>query len=346
VSYAISCSKPLPGRISFPSVCSCSILFLLLFTVSALAHEVRPAYLELRETTADTYDILWKVPGLGDNLRLGLYVELPAGSVNVTEPRAAMVNGAFAQRWTVKRAGGLAGGTIHIAGLESTTTDVLVRLERLDGTTQVARLMPATPSFVVEAEPRALEVASTYTVLGIEHILSGIDHLLFVLALLIITGGGWKLVKTVTAFTLSHSMTLSLATLGYVHIPQRPVEAVIALSIVFVASEIVHAQAGRPGLTQRAPWVVSFIFGLAHGLGFASGLSDAGLPVAHIPTALLFFSLGVESGHLLFIGAVLSLVALALRIRIPIPRWAYLVPPYAIGTMAMFWVIQRTLSFV
>jgi HupE / UreJ protein len=332
--------------ISALSARSCSILLFLLFVSTALAHEVRPAYLEMRETSADTYDVLWKVPGLGDNLRLGLYVELPAGCTNVTEPHAVMVNGAFAQRWTVKCAGGLAGGTIHIAGLQSTATDVLVRLERLDGTTQVTRLMPSSPSFVVAAVPHALAVARTYTVLGIEHILSGIDHLLFVLALLIITGGGWKLVKTVTAFTLSHSITLSLATLGYVHIPQRPVEAVIALSIVFVASEIVHARAGRPGLTERAPWVVAFLFGLVHGLGFAGGLSEAGLPAAHIPTALLFFSLGVETGHFLFIGVVLSLVAIGRRIRIPVPRWAELIPPYAIGTMAMFWVIQRTLSFI
>jgi hypothetical protein len=167
-----------------------------------------------------------------------------------------------------------------------------------------------------------------------------------VLALLIITGGGWKLVKTVTAFTVSHSITLSLATLGYVHIPQRPVEAVIALSIVFVAAEIVHARNGRPGLTERAPWLVAFIFGLAHGLGFAGGLSDAGLPSAHIPTALLFFSLGVEVGHFLFIGLVLLLLAVAKRSVIRIPRWGYLVPPYAIGSVAMFWVIQRTLSFI
>ena len=341
------CSDRRRVRFSLPSVlsvCSCLVLFFL-FSWSALAHEVRPAYLELRETAAETYDVLWKVPGLGDNLRLGLYVELPLGCTNVIEPHAVMVNNAYAERWTVKRPGGLAGGTIHIAGLQSTATDVLVRLERFDGTTQVTRLMPSAPSFVVEAAPRALAVARTYTVLGIEHILSGIDHLLFVLALLIITGGGWKLVKTVTAFTLSHSITLSLATLGYVHIPQRPVEAVIALSIVFVASEIVHARAGRPGLTERAPWVVAFLFGLAHGLGFAGGLSNAGLPAAHVPTALLFFSLGVETGHFLFIGAVLSLVAMGKRIRMPMPRWAELVPPYAIGTMAMFWVIQRTLSF-
>ncbi len=321
------------------------LILFLAFTSGAWAHEVRPAYLEIRETAPQTYDVLWKVPGRGENLRLGLYVEFPADTRNVTEPHASMADGIFAQRWTVKRAGGLAGGTINIAGLRATSTDVLVRVEHLDGTTQVTRLAPAAPSFTVAATPNALEVARTFTILGIEHILTGIDHLLFVLALIIITRGGWTLVKTVTAFTLSHSITLTLATLGYVHIPQAPVEAVIALSIVFVASEIVHARAGRLGLTARAPWVVAFAFGLAHGLGFAGGLSEAGLPAAHVPAALLFFSIGVETGHFLFIGAVLMLLALVRRARIPFPGWAGLVPPYAIGSLAMFWVIQRVIAF-
>lgn len=321
-------------------------LVLLAFIAPELpAHEVRPAYLELRQSGAETYDILWKVPGRGENMRLGLYVELPAGCTNVSEPRASMANNAFSERWQVKCAGGLNGGTIHIAGLSTTMTDVLVRLERLDGSTQVTRLTPSAPSFVVVAAPNALGVARTYTVLGIEHILSGVDHLLFVLALLIITAGGWRVVKTVTAFTVSHSITLTLATLGYIHVPQQPVEAVIALSIVFVASEIVHARAGRTGLTARAPWIVAFTFGLMHGVGFASGLSDAGLPVGHIPTALLFFSIGVETGHFLFIGTVLALIAVARRVKLPASRWAHVVPPYAIGSLAMFWVIQRIAAF-
>jgi hypothetical protein len=152
------------------------LLFILLatFAPGVFAHEVRPAYLELRQTGPETYDVVWKVPGQGENLRLGLYVELPAGRTNVTEPRGSMVNNAFTERWTVKRAGGLTGGTIHIAGLTATTTDVLVRLERLDGTTQVTRLTPSAPSFVVEAAPGALEVARTYTVLGVEHILTAL----------------------------------------------------------------------------------------------------------------------------------------------------------------------------
>ncbi len=322
------------------------LLLLATFASAAFAHEVRPAYLELRQTGPETYDALWKVPGRGEDLRLGLYVELPAGCTNVTEPRATMVNNAYTERWTVKCAAGLAGGTIRIAGLSATMTDVLVRLERLDGTAQVTRLTPSAPLFVVEAAPSALEVARTFIVLGVEHILTGVDHLLFVLALLIITRGGWRLVKTVTAFTISHSLTLTAATLGWVHIPPPPVEAVIALSIVFVAAEIVRMHRGHESITARAPWVVAFTFGLMHGLGFAGGLSEAGLPAGHIPTALLFFSVGVETGHFLFIGVVLALIALVRRIRIPVPRWTELVPPYAIGTFAMFWVIQRTVSFL
>ena len=329
------------------------LIFVLLAVLAPVvfAHEVRPAYLELRQNGAEAYDALWKVPGQGD-LRLGLYVELPATCTNITEPRGTAANSAYTERWTVKCAGGLSGGTIRIAGLRATAVDVLVRLERLDGTTQVARLTPSSPSFVVAAAANAVGVARTYTVLGIEHILSGIDHLLFVLALIIITQGGWKLVKTVTAFTVSHSITLTLATLGYVHIPQRPVEAVIALSIVFVAAEILRGRQGYVGIAARAPWVVALIFGLMHGLGFASGLKDAGLPDGHIPTALLFFSIGVEAGHFLFIGFVLALTAVMLRAvskLTPINQQRsailQLVPPYAIGTVAMFWVIQRIAAF-
>ncbi|MDB6155645.1 MAG: hypothetical protein JWL90_4098 [Chthoniobacteraceae bacterium] len=321
------------------------LLFIFAFASSLFAHEVRPAYLELRQTSPEAYDVFWKVPGQGENMRLGLYVEFPAGSTNVTAPRASMANNAFTERWSVKRTGGLAGGTIQIAGLTGTLTDVLVRLERLDGSAQVTRLTPATPSFTVEVAPSRLEVARTYTVLGIEHILAGIDHLLFVLALLIITHGGWRLVKTVTAFTISHSLTLTAATLSWVHIPPPPVEAVIALSIVFVAAEIIRQKRGIEGITARAPWLVAFTFGLMHGLGFAGGLSEAGLPAGHIPSALFFFSIGVETGHFLFIGVALTFIALVRRIRVPLPRWVDLVPPYAIGATAMFWVIQRIAAF-
>jgi hydrogenase/urease accessory protein HupE len=313
------------------------------------AHEVRPAYLELRQTAPETYDVLWKVPGQGESMRLGLSVELPAGSTNITPPRASMANNAYTERWTVRRAGGLTGGTIHVAGLSTTMTDVLLRLVRLDGTTQVTRLTPSAPSFVVEAAPRPMQVAATYLKLGVEHILLGIDHLLFVLALLILVQGSRRLIATVTAFTVAHSLTLAGATLGFVHVPGPPVEAAIALSIVFVAAEIVRSRQGQAGLTERLPWVVAFTFGLLHGFGFAGALGEVGLPQTAIPVALLFFNVGVELGQLLFIASVFIVIAIARPIMqrsgVPQPAWAWRVPPYAIGSVAMFWAIQRISAF-
>jgi hydrogenase/urease accessory protein HupE len=326
-----------------------SILLLLLFSASASAHEVRPAYLELRQTAPETYDVLWKVPGLGEDLRLGLYVELPGACRNVSEPRASMGNNAFTERWTTQCAGGLTGGTIRIAGLSATMTDVLVRVERHGGTAQIARLTPSAPSFVVDAAPRAMQVAWTYLKLGVEHILGGVDHLLFVLALLMLVRGTRRLIATVTAFTVAHSLTLAGATLGFLQVPGPPVEAAIALSIVFVAAEIVHGRQGMAGLTERYPWIVAFTFGLLHGFGFASALNEVGLPPSAIPVALLCFNVGVEIGQLLFIAAACLAMALARqfarRAGVAQPAWTWRVAPYAIGSVAMFWVLQRIAAF-
>jgi len=313
------------------------------------AHEVRPAYLELRQNGSETYDAFWKVPGQGEDLRLGLYVEFPASCTNVTQPRATMFNNAYIERWTVKCSGGLSGRALHIAGLSATMTDVLVRLERTDRSTQVARLTPSAPSFVAEAAPSALEVAITYLVLGIEHILLGIDHLLFVLALFILVKGTGRLIATITAFTVAHSLTLIGATLGFVHVPGPPIEAGIALSIVFIAAEIVHSRQGRIGLTERFPWIVAFTFGLLHGFGFASALREVGLPQSAIPVALLFFNIGVEMGQLSLIASIFVVIVLARqvtqRIGVSQPAWAWRVPPYAIGGVAAFWIIQRISVF-
>lgn len=317
------------------------LALLCLVAGTAAAHEVRPAYLELRQASADTYDVLWKVPARGDDLRFGLYVELPPDCTIVTGSRGEFVGGSYLERWTVQRTGGLDGTTIHIAGLSATRTDVLMRLERLDGTTQVSRATPDAPSFVVKSAPSSAEVATTYLKLGIEHILLGIDHLLFVLALLILVQGTHKLIVTVTAFTVAHSITLAGAALGFLDVPGPPVEACIALSIVFVATEIVHGRNGRPGLTARRPWIVAFVFGLLHGFGFAGALHEIGLPQTDIPLALLFFNVGVEVGQLLFIAAVLAVIVLARWIPYTPPAWAWRVPPYAIGTVAAFWLVER-----
>jgi len=323
------------------------LLMLLLVATPAPAHEVRPAYLQIRETEPDTFDVLWKVPGYADEFRLGLYVEFPADVIRLGAPRGEFSGGSYSERWSVRRPGGLAGVTIRIDGLANTLTDVLVRLQQRDGTVQTLRLIPSAPFFVVEATQGKLEVASTYLKLGVEHILLGVDHLLFVLALLILVQGARRLVATVTAFTIAHSITLAAATLGVVHVPAPPVEACIALSIAFVAAEIVKGARGRPSLTVQKPWLVAFAFGLLHGLGFASALSEVGLPQTAIPVALLFFNVGVEIGQLLFIAAALTVIA-ALR-RLPASHRAAavarLATPYLIGSVAAFWLVDRMTVF-
>jgi hydrogenase/urease accessory protein HupE len=324
---------------------TCAVVLLTVAMGQTLhAHEVRPGYLELRQLDAATYAVMWKVPAVGD-MRLSIHPRFPQNCKSVDEVASYRGADSFTERFEIACPGGLNGETIAIDGMAATMTDVLVRVERTDGATQVARLTSSVPALVVVASPDKLQVVRAYSVLGVKHILTGVDHLLFVLALIIITSGGWMLVRTVTAFTVAHSITLTAATLGYVHVPQRPVEAVIALSIVFVASEIVHGQQGRKGITAYAPWIVALTFGLLHGLGFASGLSEAGLPQGHIPLALLFFSMGVEAGHFLFIGAVLSVILLVRRMQLPTPQWVQLVPPYAIGAVASFWLIQRVAPF-
>ena len=184
------------------------------------------------------------------------------------------------------------------------------------------------------------------SVLGVHHILVGIDHLLYILAMLFLVKGWRRIVLTMSAFTMTHSLTLTAAALGWIHVPQPPVEACIALSIVFVAREIVQARRGRPGLTARWPWVVSFSFGLMHGFGFAGALAEVGLPERAIPVALLLFNVGVEIGQLLFVAAALGVFALLAKSAKAWPRWAEALPPYAIGAVAMFWVMERMAAFV
>jgi hydrogenase/urease accessory protein HupE len=307
------------------------------------AHEVRPSFLELRETAPGEFSVLWKTPMRGD-VRLGI---APAFSGDVTPVSPVITRrapGAAIQTWVV-RAPGLRGQTLRIDGLEGTMTDALVRVEFADGTSWTQRLTPARPSAIVPAEQTPLAVAGVYLRLGVEHILMGVDHLLFVLTLLMIVRSRRRLLGTVTAFTVAHSVTLALATLGFVRVPQQPVEATIALSIAFVAVELVRDRRGQTGLTVRAPWIVAFAFGLLHGFGFAGALSEVGLPPAHVPLALLFFNVGVEVGQLLFIAGVLGVMEGLRRVRVRLPGWTELVPPYAIGIVAMAWVIQRVAAF-
>lgn len=319
-------------------------LLLLCAALPVHADVFRPAYLELRESGPDSYDVMWKLPAQGES-KLAIEVAFPEGTEELSAPQGLFNAGAYIERWKIRHDGGLIGQTLRIEGVAAGVTDVIVRIERQDGTSQVEQLSPQESEFTVKAASGVGEVAWSYLVLGVEHILGGIDHLLFVLALLLIVRGGRRIFLTITAFTIAHSITLVAATLGWVHVPGPPVEAIIALSIVFVAAEVVHGLQGKPGLTARAPWVVAFTFGLLHGFGFAGALAEVGLPQKAIPVALLMFNVGVEVGQLIFVAVVLGLGALLARIPLRWPHWTAYVPPYAIGMVAMFWTIERIDSF-
>jgi hydrogenase/urease accessory protein HupE len=311
---------------------------------AAQAHEVRPGYLEIRDAGTDAFDVTWKVPASGE-YRLSMYVRLP-GNCTGAPTSGTFAGGAFIERWRASCPGGLIGEKIAIDGLSATRTDVLVRFNRADGSTQTVRLTPEQTSFEATAEPDRWQVAKTYFALGVEHILFGFDHLLFVLGLLFLVGNWKRLVATVTAFTVAHSITLAAATLGFVQVPQTPVEAAIALSVMFVAAEILHADRGQPGLTARAPWVVAFVFGLLHGLGFAGALREVGLPQLDIPVALLFFNVGVEAGQLMFIAAVVAALSLVSRLSRGRAQVLIRTPAaFVIGSLAAFWVVQRVAAF-
>jgi HupE / UreJ protein len=322
----------------------CLIAYIALFAAGpAAAHEVRPAYLELTERTHGVFDVLFKTPMQGD-FRLALSVAISGQVEPTTRVVSRVARNAMLQTWQI-RAAPLAGQQVRVAGLENTLSDALLRIEFLDGRSWEQRLTPASPQATIPAAQSGTGVAATYLGLGVEHILLGYDHLLFVLGLIILTASLRQLVKAITAFTAAHSITLAAAALGIVHLPPKPVEAAIALSIAFVALEIIHARAGKAGFAAKAPWMVAFTFGLLHGFGFAGALSEIGMPAGHIPVALLFFNLGVEAGQLMFVAAVMALTAVVHISRLPLPRWAPLVPPYAIGSVAVFWMIQRISVF-
>lgn len=317
---------------------------------------MRPGYLELRElasesTTGETHwDALFKVPARGAT-RLGIAVRLPDHCTR-SDFVVRAAEGAQIERWRATCQGELFGTEISIEGLPLTRTDVLARVERADGSSQTALLTADAPAFTVARQANWTAVARAYFGLGVEHIVFGIDHLLFVLALLFLVSSWRQLLGTVTAFTVAHSLTLAAATLGLVHVSAAPVEACIALSIVFVAREVVHAAGGRPALAARRPWIVAFAFGLLHGFGFAGALRAVGLPEHAVPTALAFFNLGVEAGQLLFVAAVFVVLGAIRRLRPGMASDAWgvtrrLARPvsYAIGIVAASWLIERTVQF-
>jgi len=312
----------------------------------ANADEIRPALLDIKERNTGLFAVTWKVPTRGDRV-LAITPQLPDSLELLGSPTVQDVPGARIEHATYKNNGeSLTGQSIVIDGLAALQTDVLLLIQLQDGTQHSAILRPASPEFTIPLEASKLEIAGDYWRMGTIHILEGVDHLLFVLALLLIVSGLGPLVKAVTAFTVAHSITLALATLGVVQVPSAPTEAIIALSILFLASEIIHQRNGVIGITERYPWVIAFFFGLFHGLGFAGALSEIGVPQHGVPLALFMFNVGVETGQLLFIAVILSLFQLLRRIPVTVPQGAWRVLPYSIGSVAAFWTIDRVMSFL
>lgn len=330
-----------------PAIVTALLAAVFILVPSAHAHETRPAYLEIRENGPGRYSVLWRTPVLS-GMRLPVVLKFPDGVRDVAEPVVQELTDSLVERRVVEtESGTLAGKSIEFVGLQATITDVLVRVQTLDNTYSTTLVKPSQPWIEISVSKGPLAVAGAYLVHGIEHILFGVDHLLFVLALVLIVRSYRVLLLTITSFTIAHSITLALAALGLVHVSGPPVEAAIALSILLVAVEIVLQNRGQSGMTARWPWVIAFSFGLLHGFGFASALTEVGLPQSDIPLALFTFNVGVEVGQLAFIGAVLGVIALAKRIKIaPVfDRYALPAAAYTIGALAAFWFIQRLSGF-
>jgi hydrogenase/urease accessory protein HupE len=316
------------------------VALLLLASLSA-AHELKPAYLEIATTSTLSYDVTWKTPIIRGRV-LAVEPGFPRDCLSKDRSVRSDLGTALVSNWRLSCDTPLAGRRIEFQGLDATFTDVLVRLQPIEGTVQTLRATPDQPSVLAAVEATPWNVAANYFVLGVEHILSGLDHLLFVVALVLLITGFRRLVETITAFTVAHSITLAATSLGWLQVSQTPVEAVIALSIVFMANELACMRSGKECLTTRWPWVVAFVFGLMHGFGFAGALADIGLPEREIPLALLSFNLGVEAGQLVFVVGVVALLAVLANL-VSRQRLA-LVASYPIGIVASVWLFERVIT--
>lgn len=318
---------------------------LALVPVAASAHEVRPAYLQIVERREGGLSVLWKQPAMGD-VGLRLVPRLASGLLDGPPAETSSSSAFVVKRWEdPTHQATLRGERVTVEGLEASLTDVLLDVTYADGTTLQHVLKPRSPSYAFGGSRGSLAVPA-YVRLGVEHILTGFDHLLFVLGLLLLVDGRARLAKTITAFTVAHSITLTCAAVGLVRLDAATVEAVIALSLVFVGVELVRKAHGRAGLTARRPWLVAFSFGLLHGFAFARALADVGLPKEHVPLSLLLFNTGVEIGQLLFVAAAYAVIALGRRLHVQWPARGRLVAPYAIASFASFWLIERLVKAV
>lgn len=304
----------------------------------ARGHALDPVLFELRENVGGTVDVTWKAPN-AKIPGLDLIAILPPQCKRVGEVSDTVEEDVTISRWTLDCGGSIVGGTVGITGLES--TDALLRIQLVSGAVDRRVLGAGHSTVTIAGEPARIDVLRDYGRLGAEHIATGIDHLLFVFGLLLLTGGTRLLVATVTAFTLGHSVTLALAALQVVVVPQAPVEVLIAVTIYVLAVELAREVGPRATLLRRRPWAMAFGFGLLHGLGFAGALREAGLPANDVPLALLSFNLGIEAGQLAFVAAVLGVLALLKSFVEGLPDWAHRVPVYAMGTASAYWILVR-----
>jgi len=329
---------PRPGRAVVRLLLAIAIS-ILASSVDVSAHEVRPAYLQIDEVGQSRFNVLWRTPILS-GMRLPVLLQFSEGVRTIAGPSERGLSDSLVERSVIEAAGGLPGERITFVGLQATITEVLVRVKLQDGTVTTTLVRPSQPWIEIQAQQGAFQVAWLFVVEGIKHILFGFDHLLFVAALMLVVRSWFALVKTVTAFTVAHSITLTFATLDWVTLPSGPVEIMIALSIVLLSAEIVRMKRGQASLTIAWPWLVAFAFGLLHGFGFAGALQELGLPQGEIPLALFCFNLGVEIGQLMFVAAIL-MMTYSLRRLVGLPRHAVAASAYSIGIVAAFWSIER-----
>jgi len=313
------------------------------FWSMAYAHETRPGFFELISKDTETYSVLWKRPAGGETT-IRIAPEIPSGCLFSSPDGARAIAGAVIARGTLKCPAGLAGRELRIAGLEATMTDVLVRLTHSDGRIESHILRPSSPSVVIRGTESLRDLALSYVETGVRHITGGADHLLFVVGLMMIVGNGWRLLQTITSFTIAHSVTLAVATLGYTTPASGPLNLLISLSVMFLAPDVLRAARGETSLTIKSPWVIAFGFGLIHGFGFADGLSTAGLPSSAIPTALLWFNVGVEVGQLGCIAVLLSTAKALRSLDVPWDPFTSTIPAYLIGASGAFWTIERIMA--
>jgi hydrogenase/urease accessory protein HupE len=323
-----------------------AFLLLALLPSATAAHPLAPALLDLRELGGGRVAVTWKVSRFGAP-GTAVTPVLPERCRDEGEPQVAVDADSVTRTWTVACAGaGLVGEMVGFAGLGDTRIDGLVRVTLADGRLIRGVVRAASPLLVIPARERRLDVVRAYAVIGIEHILTGVDHLLFVAGLMLLVHGRRRLIETITAFTVGHSITLSLAALDVLHMPSRAIELLIALSVFLLAAELAREPADSASLLRRRPWAMALAFGLLHGFGFASALREAGLPQVDVPLALFSFNVGIEIGQLGFVAVLLAAAAALRRLRIGWPAWALRIPLYTMGSLAAFWCFERAAALL